>query len=81
MSKDAVYKSYLCNHLENLGEQYVDLGQVPDGLRAPTPGKPRKARVSTGVGSPLSAHRLPETAIEMSWPAILAFNVPRNMAR
>src|SRR5204863_2888597 len=22
------YKVYLCNHLENLGEQFVDLGQV-----------------------------------------------------
>jgi serine/threonine-protein kinase len=27
-----LYKNYLCNHLENLGEQYVDLGRVAEGM-------------------------------------------------
>ncbi len=29
---DDNYPAYLANHLENLGEQYVDLGRVADGL-------------------------------------------------
>ena len=29
---DNEYKLYLCNHLENLGEQYADLGRASDGL-------------------------------------------------
>jgi eukaryotic-like serine/threonine-protein kinase len=33
-SKDVdLYKEYLYNHLDNLGEQYVDLGRVADGLQ------------------------------------------------
>ncbi len=26
------YKDYLCYHLDNLGEQYIDLGRLTDGL-------------------------------------------------
>jgi len=32
-SKDVdYYKEYLCNHLDNLGEQFIDLGRVAEGL-------------------------------------------------
>ena len=32
-SKNAeVYNVYLCNHLDNVGEQYIDLGRLTDGL-------------------------------------------------
>jgi tetratricopeptide (TPR) repeat protein len=31
-ASDDTYKNHLCNHLDNLGEQYVDLGRPEDGL-------------------------------------------------
>ncbi len=33
-TRDAdLYKDYLCNHLDNLGEQYIDLGRLAEGCR------------------------------------------------
>ena len=44
---DNEYKMYLCTHLENLGEQYLDLGSVSDAWPYYNAGDRRSAGSST----------------------------------
>ena len=66
------YKGYLCYHLDNLGEQYIDLGRLADGL----PHYERALRISRELSG---AH--PESryhAIELVKRLVALGNVRRH---
>jgi serine/threonine-protein kinase len=72
-ARDAdLYKGYLCNHLDNLGEQYIDLGRLPEGL----PYYERALRISRELSAAHPENRF--HAVELVKRLVVLGNIRRH---